>query len=225
MPSNLDRLDGESELAYIWRLGQLKDNEVIDMTWPALAEVLNRNLREEDDYLTESAFRKKYSIMKQAKAEVFDGLTSSNELDEIRSERYELYKERVKLSDERRQLNASLRSKAREESFIDQVREIFSGFKYEPIETRSKWLMTDNLDDGTTLLIPAYDIHYGLKVDNSWNKYNPVICRERFVKYVNRIRAIQEKHKAKKAVVVISEAISGAIHSTLRFETNENVIQ
>lgn len=78
---DLCRREGESELAYLWRLGGLKYNGIIDMTWDELAEVLNRNLCDsEEDWLGSSSYRKRYSIMRQAKDEIFTADTSDVDL-------------------------------------------------------------------------------------------------------------------------------------------------
>ena len=42
MTDNLRKRPDEFELAFIYRLGTLKDDGVIDMTWGELANVLNK---------------------------------------------------------------------------------------------------------------------------------------------------------------------------------------
>jgi hypothetical protein len=66
---NTKKNHDESELAYIWRVGSAKSSGLINSTWQELAEIFNAELGEE---LTESAYRKKFSIMNRAKAEIFD---------------------------------------------------------------------------------------------------------------------------------------------------------
>lgn len=66
MTDNLRKRPDESELAFIYRLGTLKDDGVIDMTWGELANVLNKQLRDPDEEWSESAYRKKYSLIRDA---------------------------------------------------------------------------------------------------------------------------------------------------------------
>jgi hypothetical protein len=42
MLDNLIKRQDEPELAYIYRLGRMKDNGVIDMTWSDLTNILNK---------------------------------------------------------------------------------------------------------------------------------------------------------------------------------------
>lgn len=225
MSCNLSRLKNETELSYIWRLGQAKDNGLINMTWTELAEVLNQNLRDPDEYYGESVYRKRYSLLKQAKDEVFQSTPDDSELvDELRNERHELYKERVRLADERRELNATLRAKAREENFLDQIRAVLDEFEYQPVKPLP-YLRSMETNEDVAMLIPCYDIHWGINIDSAWNKFNPEIAHERFNRYLIRIRDIQKVHGAQNAYVVISEGVSGLIHTTLRCESNENVVR
>ena len=128
---DLSRKVNESELAYIYRLGEAKNNGLINMNWTELAEVLNQNLRESDEYLTESAYRKKFAVMKQAYEEIFSkqNTSSADELAELRDERNELIKERIKIGDERRELKALLREQARKENFNEQIQRILTEYK------------------------------------------------------------------------------------------------
>ena len=219
---NLSLRAGESELAYLWRLGELKYNGIIDMTWDELAEVLNRNLRDsEEDYLGSCAYRKKYAILKQAKDEVFANESDTSEADVVEL-RQELEKERVKIRDERTAYKKLIREQARKETLLEQIDYIFANHKPEPIEP---WVTFDKPQAGPDLLVPITDIHAGELIDNYWNKYNNEIMKDRFAKYLGRILEIRERHKAVNAYCIASELISGSIHPTTRMESNENIIE
>lgn len=213
----------ESELEYIWRIGNYRYLGILDITWDELAEILNKNLHEPEDYVGSSAYRKKYAVMRQAYDEIFSKDTgSSAQLQEIKEEKNNLYKERVKLSDERRELNALLRKQAREESFLDMVRNAFKHFDYVPIEPPES--QGEKPKYGPDLLIPVTDVHTGELIQNAWNTYDNNIMRNRFYSYMTKIREIQKLHGAVNAYVVLSELVSGLIHTTTRIESNENVI-
>lgn len=222
----LSRNEGESELAYLWRLGELKHNGIIDMTWDELAGVLNWNLRDsEEKYLGSSAYRKKYAILKQAKDELFTNDISDdiNLCEEIVALRQELEKERVKLRDERTAYKKLIREQARKETLLEQIDYIFANHINKPIEP---FIVDVKMhDDGPDLLIPVTDVHAGALIDNHWNKYNNDIMNNRFYEYMNEIYSIWETHGAVNAYVVLSELISGNIHLQTRMESNENVIE
>lgn len=222
---DLSRQEGESELAYLWRLGELKYNGIIEMTWDELAEVLNRNLRDsEEEYLGSSAYRKRYSVMKQAKDEVFATDDSDVSLcEEIVALRQELEKERVKIRDERTAYKKLIREQARKETLLEQIDYIFANHITEPIEPPQSNYLKSTV--GPDLLIPITDVHAGELIDNFWNKYDNDIMRQRFAKYLARIKEIQMTHDAVNAYIVISEIVSGIIHMQTRLESNENVIE
>lgn len=69
------------------------------------------------------------------------------------------------------------------------------------------------------------DLHYGIEIDNYFNKYDDGIFVKRKQKYLFNIRKISELHHCQNAYVVLSELISGAIHNILRIESNQNVIE
>lgn len=222
---DLSRRNGESELAYLWRLGNLKYNGIIEMTWDELAEVLNRNLRDsEEEYLGSSAYRKRYSVMKQAKDEVFATDDSDVSLcEEIVALRQELEKERVKIRDERTAYKKLIREQARKETLLEQIDYIFANHITEPIEPPQSNYLKSTV--GPDLLIPITDVHAGELIDNFWNKYDNDIMRQRFAKYLARIREIKESHCAVNAYVIIQELVSGVIHTQTRLDSNENVIE
>ena len=56
---DLKKRDGENEEKYIFRLGQAKDSGLIDMDWTELADIINKECRnDESEYRTEAAYRR-----------------------------------------------------------------------------------------------------------------------------------------------------------------------
>ena len=99
MPSiNLTKGPDESALGYINRLGGYKDAGLIDMTWEELAEIFNRNLRQEDAGYNESTYRKKYALLKQFREESEFGVNNNCDADELKELRRELEKEKFEMS-------------------------------------------------------------------------------------------------------------------------------
>lgn len=220
---DIKKTPDETALAYIWRVGCAKDSGLIDSTWSELAKILNEELEEN---ITESAYRKKYAIMKKAHDEIFSK-SVSNELESEKhliELRHELEKERVKVRDERNELRRILREKAREESFAEQINRIISEYDYAPIPD-DREVITYFSPGNSDLLIPMMDLHYGIDIDNYFNQYNDGMFVKRKQKYLHNIRKISELHHSQNAYVVLSELISGAIHNTLRIESNQNVIE
>lgn len=224
MSSSTARLPGESENAYIIRLGDLKSSGVIDMTWTELAEILNKELREDPtEYYSESAYRKRYNLFAQFKEE-FGNPTESADAAELRELRRELEKERVKVRDERNEYRRLLREEARKESYKDQfVRSICEAAQVYPLDYKEKPAEISPEGDND-LLISLFDLHTGIKIDSFFNKFDEDVLRERLRHYLDRIIEIQRRHHSRDAFIICSELLSGIIRPTIRLENNQDVI-
>ena len=73
----------ENEDQYIWRIGELKDKGLIDMTWPELGVLFNKELRDDGENWTDSAYRKKYQYAKRLYDNVFVGMDSEEYFTEL----------------------------------------------------------------------------------------------------------------------------------------------
>ena len=217
MSVNLSREQGESELSYIWRLGNARENGLIDMTWDTLAEVLNKNLRDPDEYYTESVYRKRYKLMRQAYDEVFNkGEIPATDVDlceEITLLRRELEKERVKLRDEKNDYRRLIREQARAETLSEYL-----------VEAAAKLNTTLPLIGNQVSAVPHEsrreavvcfsDWHYGMETDNVWNKYNTEICVERVNKVLGYMKEyISANHISRVHVALLGDFAHGALHS------------
>lgn len=225
MDSTLARLPGESENKYIIRLGDLKSSGLIDMTWTELAEILNKELREDPtEYFSESAYRKRYSLFHQFKEE-FGNSAESADAEELKELRRELEKERIKVRDERNEYRRLLREEARKESYQEQfIREVTS------VAGETKLAYEDNarfhgtIHSDNDLVITLSDIHCGIEINNFWNTYNEDVLKKRLNHYLDRIFSIQLTHGSENAYILISEILSGSIRNVLRIENNLDVI-
>ena len=80
----LQKLPDENEFQYIWRIGQAKDNNEIDLSWSELADILNSELKEDEtEYLNECSYRKSYATVKKYyEAGVFSNEKSNKNISE-----------------------------------------------------------------------------------------------------------------------------------------------
>ena len=222
MGFNYKKGKDETDLSFIFRIGEAKSLGIIDKTWEELAEIFNSELRNNDKGFTESAYRKKYSVMKAAKNEIFS--STSDESEELLRLRIDLEKERVKVRDERNELKRIIREEARNESFSELLKRIIRETNVKPLEYDAAENV--NIEMGNRdMLIPLFDLHYGLSVNNYFNQFDDDVFQKRFIKYIRYIKDIQLVNKCENAHVVLSEICSGIIHNNLRIENNQNVIE
>lgn len=222
METSLSRLPDESEMRYIYRIGSLKEQGIIDMTWMELADKFNSELRDDDEEWTESTYRKKYSLMKQFHEEF--GICGSADADDLKELRRELEKERIKFRDERNAYNKLIRQEARKESYLDQfIRCIKDTVDPKPLIVQSE--EKRHYNSTCDMVINLNDIHYGIEIDNCWNRYDEDILRKRLNHYLDRIIEVQDRHGCKDAYVVIGEIVNGIIHNSLRIQSNQDLIE
>lgn len=203
----------ESIADYKIRCYQQKPNSII--SWRQLAPIMNSQIGAVHN---ESYYRKEAKKLAQTEL-----LNSQLDNSELQTALLELKKEKVKLADERTQLNSYIRALAREETLKEIAVEIAQQI------SKEKQLSVYNIDREkdkdkvATLLIS--DWHYGLQINNYFNTYSPEICKERVSKLVDEVIKIGTDNKVSKLNIVnLSDLIAGRIHLKVRLESREDVI-
>lgn len=223
---DLKKHDDENDERYIWRLGRYKDSGLLDMSWDDLADVMNKELGISDSPLAEASYRKPYQQAKRFyDAGVFSESADEDYIAEIRDERHELEKEKVKVRDERNELRRVLREQARKESFREQVVRAISECDCKPLEYDMNKMFEDVTYGDNDLVCTFFDVHTGLNVDNYFNTFNQDVLKERINKYLDKILEVQKRHGSENVCVILSELVSGIIHPTIRIENNQNLIE
>lgn len=210
---------------FIWRLGQAKDSGILDMSWDDIADVINKEIGNEDMPFSSSAFRKPYQQAKRFyDAGVFGEMSDGEYLKELQSQKQELEKQKVKVRDERNELKRVIREEARKESFKDQVLRSIAESDCHPLLYDEMKKFDGVLKSDNDLIISMTDLHTGIEIDNYFNKFNEDVLRERMNNYLDKIFEVQLRHGSENAHVILSELVSGIIHTELRIENNQNLI-
>jgi len=145
-------------------------------------------------------------------------------LDEIELKKIELKKEKVKMQDQRNELNKAIRQTARFESLSDYINQAFINLKdkdfvFKPIEFKKYE------NNGNDLLVCLNDLHAGIVVKNFWNEFDFNELKNRMNLYLSKILEKKDLHKSYGLHVFIGgDNISGLIHNSLRSESTANVI-
>ena len=217
------RLDDENERQFLWRLGQAKDNGLVDFSWEEIADIMNKEFREDvSEYRSEAAYRKPYQQAKQFyEAGTFSKFSEDTYIAELREAKHEVRKEKQKLWDERTALNKVLREEGRRESMFDIVK--YAIEKYQPIKFDYEPHTGDSSDND--LIIHLTDIHCGVNIDSPFNKFNTNILKDRLQRFLNEILDIQRMYQSENAYLILGgDNISGLIHLNARIEAKENII-
>ena len=145
----------------------------------------------------------------------------SDVLEEIELEKIELQKQQIKMRDQRRLMNTKLRELARLEHLENYLKETVE--EIEPVNLPK--IKDKNKSDSEAMVVIS-DEHIGMKIDSKFNTYNIEIAKERLAKLQKETMDRVEKEGINKLYIAhLGDGIHGAIHTTARIESEENVIQ
>lgn len=221
---NLERLKDENEERFLWRIGQAKDNGTLDLSWAEIADVINKEFREDiSEYRCEAAYRKPYQQTKRFfEAGVFENFSTSDYITELQEQKQEIRKEKQKLSDERAALNNRLRQNARVEENLSYLEKLIKDSGKTTFPEFHNEVNISNND----LFIALSDFHLGADSDNYFGKYNSYIAAKRLNEYYNKIVDIQKIHNSENAYVcLLGDIINGEIRHTVQLQNRENLIE
>lgn len=200
---------------------KLRDNL---FTWDEIVQAVNDVVLPQDRRKRDAYSREAHRLLSEglldmdnySVSEAEENIMKDDILTAIRKERY-------KLSEERIQNNAYIRKLARE----DTLKEIADNFAK---EMSSKKIL-DIYDTPLYLsgsregILCLSDWHYGIVVNNYFNKYDPQICINRVKELTKRVIDIGKLHNIRTLHIVnLSDLICGRIHLTLRLESREDII-
>lgn len=210
--------EGETQDHYVYRICSMKDQIG---TWVDVANVINNTLGQDKG---ECAYRKTWKAFQDMQdACGFDTTDNQAILEEIKKERCELEKAKVKFRDERNEVSRLVRIQARGESMrelIERRIEAYDSADYGHVDV----LQCVGQGD-CDLVVHLTDLHAGIRIDNSFNKYSQEIMAYRLRKYAGKIAEIWRRHNARNCYIVLGgDMVNGAIHVNSRLENNEHVV-
>lgn len=222
----LERKEGETEIQYLWRIGKMVDAGKIG-SWKDITPTLNKQLREDDEYYDESAYRKKYQAAKKFYDEIFSQQGDEDFKKEQEEILREIKKEKIKLRDERTESNRGIRIEARVEDKLDYFEKIIANqgkVDYKPLKLAERELIKTKSDND--LVIMLSDLHIGQTFASAWGRYNLEVAKDRMNQYLNKIIEIKDRHNSENCFVTLQgDMISNSIHKTIAITNRENVIE
>ena len=218
MTNYLKRKD-ETFKEYYIRLYQEKD--LLGLTFKDIGLLLNEVSG--NDY-NEAKWRRPYEGFVQFKEMFGEGVISHSEqeiLEEIKEEKLELQKEKVKMRDQKREFSAIIRRQARLESLEDYFKEVTENFEGVSLpKTKS------NVNDKKEAAIVISDWHIGMKFDGRFNTFNHEVAEQRIAKVKDKTLDTVRKEKVDTLHIAnLGDMISGGIHVSTRVQAEEDVIQ
>lgn len=141
---------------------------------------------------------------------------------ELQIQKDEIYKEKRKLYDQRRERNKLLTLDARAEHLMEHMIECANKMNQEhPLLCFSEPFLKTCAEKEAILFFS--DWHYGMITDNIWNKYNTDICKQRIEKLVKKVKEyLKLNNIGKLHIVTLGDAAHGSIHVGCRVASEED---
>lgn len=213
--------DNETEIQFLWRLGQAKRSGVIDTTWEGIADIMNKEFPHADGRkFGESRYRKMFQAAEKFIAD--NVINVDSDAEELTKIKHEIQKERQKLSDERVAVNKTLRETARMETDLNYLKSLIQENGRTVFRDCNRVMEQSDND----LLIALSDFHLGADNVSYFGAYNSQIAEQRLQKYLEKIIQIQELHHSENAyVALLGDIINGGIRHTVQLQNRENLIE
>lgn len=178
-----------------------------------------------DNTYSSENLRKSYYVIKKLlpKIDGVDDVTDKDILKNIQAQRDELYKERCRLQDQRREYNKELRAEARFEHLCDILKDKLSDIQLNDLEPFKVY--SNDIETKSAILCLS-DWHYGAIVDSQWNIYNTDIASQRAEQLFKRVQQYCVDFRIRDLVVEINgDMIEGIINISNKCQSEETAIE
>lgn len=216
----LTKLPNENNQEWKFRLIEEKLTGAINDDWQDIVEALNLNVHR-DTLRKGSIF---FLEIKEYFEKKFKDGMSNEQLDEMKQLEKELFKLKVQLSDERREIRKYMTHEARLDNLLNKLLDEIKDDMYNNKPLRwVKPLPSTSSKGALTLLLS--DLHKGMVTDNYWNKYNDEIFYERLNQVRYEVLEYKELLNVKEIhVFELGDVISGCIHRLTKLSETENAV-
>lgn len=134
----------------------------------------------------------------------------------------ELQKERVRLSDQRREYNRAVAEMGRFEHIANRL--VDAANRVNEMAPLSDALASFAAPEDNEAVLVFCDWHYGMKTSNAWNYYDTDVCRQRVQSVVNAAaKRLVFNNVETLHIVVLGDMVHGAIHTSSRVASEELV--
>lgn len=211
---------GETNLDFFMRAIRAKEDGKI--TYDDLGDAL---LKDKNVYTSDN-IRKGFYLLKKILPQIEEDIVYDLSPEEIERKqdlaRKEIYKERVKLRDQRRELRKFDTSEARFEHLMDEIKRQVSTLDDLPYYKLAEKIDLTEHDKSATIMLS--DWHAGAIIDNQFNFYNMEVLQDRANQVYNKVVKHGLTHKVRDLYVEINgDMVNGLIHVSSRVQSEEDV--
>lgn len=224
MDENLKRMENESDNEYFVRICSLKD--ALGFTWMQMTQIFNEEFGLTK---TESAYRKRWNASKDVSVVVDRDAGEDRYIEDLRTERYNLEKERKKFQTEKLEYNKWLREQARDELICENICNAIKELPALDIPTVLPNSRVSGKRGGCLLIA---DAHFGadLKITGLFgeviNEYSPEIFESRMWNLLAQVIDICEKEGFKSLNVYdLGDELDGMLRVSQLLKLRYGVIE
>lgn len=190
-----------------------------DLDWIEIVETLGLNCS--PDHLRKKAYGYK-EYHEYIKTKGIDSI-SEDMYNKMLEKEIKIKKLTTKLSDMRVLVNKETREQSRYENLLELLRENIVKFDgLDTFDKKDEYIYNENGMKECIVLLS--DIHYGLEVENNWNKYNSDIAKDRMSKVIGKSIKLGTLNDCKIVhLVVTGDFVNNNIHLTSRLSNRESI--
>jgi UDP-2,3-diacylglucosamine pyrophosphatase LpxH len=223
IPAEYNQQPGETLNAWKYRMIFAKTKKECKLSWNEICDMLSLGCSGE--YLRKIAYGiKEYAdYVEEETEERSDQYYNADEITEMENKEFQLRREKMRMQDQKRELNKLLREWARAEHIQREIgKAVENAAKQHPLKFKKRKHEFKNREAALILS----DWHKGLKTINLENTFNDAVFIQRITELVEKTVEYGHDHKVKTIhVFALGDLINGLIHVTTRINNTEDVIK
>ena len=164
-----------------------------------------------------------YAVAKYYQNKFENEYCTQDEIDRLEQLKKEVYKEKIKYQDARREYRKELTSEARFENLIDVLKAEIANLDELPLYHYGERVEKNKKPKDAILALS--DWHIGAMVDTQWNCYSIDIAKERMEQLLNKVKRYILNYNITNLVVEINgDMVHGLINVSNRVQSEEDVV-
>lgn len=164
-----------------------------------------------------------YAVAKYYQNKFENEYCTQDEIDRLEQLKKEVYKEKIKYQDARREYRKELTSEARFENLIDVLKVEIANLDELPLYHYGERVEKNKKPKDAILALS--DWHIGAMVDTQWNCYSVDIAKERMEQLLNKVKRYILNYNITNLVVEINgDMVHGLINVSNRVQSEEDVV-
>ena len=164
-----------------------------------------------------------YAVAKYYQNKFENEYCTQDEIDRLEQLKKEVYKEKIKYQDARREYRKELTSEARFENLIDVLKAEIVNLDELPLYHDGERVEKNKKPKDAILALS--DWHIGAMVDTQWNCYSVDIAKERMEQLLNKVKRYILNYNITNLVVEINgDMVHGLINVSNRVQSEEDVV-